>query len=458
MAQLAIALAERGFKVSGSDKEFYDPMATLLLSSEVKCHTGYAASNIALDAALVVIGNSVSYDHPEVLETEKRGIPFTLFPKLIYEMLVQGKHSIVIAGTHGKTTTSAMIAHIFNSAGERPSYFIGGNVRGFERSLKQGSGNWSILEGDEYDSAFFAKVPKFSFYRPNTLIITSVEYDHADIYPDLASINLEFDKLVNSLGSSDRVICCEEGSNLKELIKKWGGAAKCRLLTYGDSKLCNFYINSTRQEGARQFVSAKSKEHGDFEFEVGVPGLHNARNALAAIIASLENGLAKPTVLASLATFKGVMRRQEVKFEGRITLVEDFAHHPTAVKETIDAMKRQFPNRKIWAVFEPRSNTSRRKVFQESYIEAFAAADQVILCEVVKRSIDSDNQLLEVSTLTRAIQDKGVAAATLPNAEAISKHLLAQVHDGDVVLVMSNGSFGGLIERLVEGLKGRFAG
>ncbi len=451
MAQLALALSQRGYQVSGSDKEFYEPMGSLLRRSSITLYEGYAASNISADVSLVVVGNAVSYENVEVQETERRGLAYTLFPKLLAELIIGERHSIVVSGTHGKTSTSAMGAFILSRLGRDPGYFVGGVVRDLEQSLRFGNGAESIVEGDEYDSAFFAKVPKFSFYKPRTLIVTSIEYDHADIYPDLSAIVREFEKMVSALPKGARVIGCADDPTVRELLKKWRARSDIQVISYAVREDADVRVQVIEDCDGVQRARARFLDGTELEFSLKLPGAYNVGNALAVLLALHGLGIAFVESTKALAEFCGVKRRQEIRLENqRVTLIEDFAHHPTAVRETLQGVRARYSKKTIWAIFEPRSNTSRRKVFQQAYIDAFAPANQVVLNKVVSRANDSAENLIDVSDLASAIDARGVPAVALENVDEIVAHVTKNVGNGDIVVVMSNGSFGGLIDRLVK--------
>lgn len=453
MAQLAVLLAGLGYRVSGSDKRFYEPMGSLLRQSPVRICEGYAAENITPDLDLVVIGNVASRSHPEVQQVEKLGLAYTIFPALLYDLLIKGRHSVVCAGTHGKTTTSALAATLFEKLGRQASWFIGGAVNELQESLHCGQGGISVVEGDEYDSAFFAKVPKFAFYRPDTLIVTSVEYDHADIYSSLEQINAEFSRLVLSMPASGTAICCLDDTNLAALAAGWANSASCRLVTYGFHEKADFRIVRSEQHGVLREVAVESGTHGSFSFSLPLPGAHNARNALAVVISALTAGAALDDIRAGLLSFKGVKRRQQVRLDRNgIVVIEDFAHHPTAVQETISAVSEAYPAYRVWAVFEPRSTTSRRKVFQDDYVRAFHGAHRVILSQVESLGGEAEGELLDVASLADKIQASGTSSISLPGAGAIAELVKSEAKPGDLLLVMSNGSFGGLIDLLISGL------
>ncbi|MBN8550146.1 MAG: UDP-N-acetylmuramate dehydrogenase [Deltaproteobacteria bacterium] len=402
----------------------------------------------------MVIGNAVSYGHPEVEQVEQQQLPYSFFPKLLRELIIRDRHSVVVAGTHGKSTTAAMMATVLAKLGDDPSYFIGGVVRDLPASLWRGAGSVSVVEGDEYDSAFFAKVPKFSFYAATTLVITSIEYDHADIYPSLESINAVFTKEVLALPAQSCVLCCSDQENLQTLIAQWRAQARCRIVTYGRSPASEYHLEEVKSVGEAQEMRATTLDGRVLSWKLGVPGAHNALNSLAVLAVADLLKLDVPKVKTALAGFLGVKRRQEVRFDERgITVVEDFAHHPTAVRETLAAMRQRYAGRRLWAVFEPRSNTSRKKVFQVPYVDAFQGADMVVLCQVSARSNDTSSDLIDVGDLGKSIMAQGTPCLVLATAQQIAEQLAKDVTRGDVVLVMSNGSFGGLIDLLIQKLK-----
>ena len=462
MAQLAVVLTERGYQVSGSDKEFYEPMKSLLGRSKVQIKTGYAAHNVPLDAALVVIGNAISYGNLEVDVIEQHNLPYTCFPKILQEVAISGKHSIVVTGTHGKSTTSAMIAALLVQHEIDPSYFIGGIAPGLPNSLAVGRGDFSVVEGDEYDSAFFAKVPKFSFYTPDTAVINAIEYDHADIYPNIEAIEAEFTKLVTGLKASGTAICCTDFVCVKRLVADWKKTAACRIVTFGEDPEADYVITAREPVGMSQNISVRGPGLGELSFFLPMVGSYNARNALAALIVSHTIGLETEKSCEFLSTFHTVKRRQEVRLaKDGVVLMEDFAHHPTAVQQTVEAVREAFPKARIWAVFEPRSNTSRRKVFQDDYIKAFKCADRVIFKNVTARTIDAESDLIDVALLSAAVTASGVSSVCLDDVGAIRAQLWSEIkldptqtQPLDVICVMSNGSFDGLNDLLQADLAG----
>ncbi|MBI4859533.1 MAG: hypothetical protein HY815_04635 [Candidatus Riflebacteria bacterium] len=424
MAQLAVELSRRGYVVSGSDKEFYDPMGSLLRATRVQLFTGYAATNAPAEVDLVVIANAMFYDNPEVQVVEQRDLPYTSFPQIVGEWLIGDRHSIVVAGTHGKTTTTGLIASVLHKAGTDPSYFIGGILDDLPDSLHVGQGRFAAVEGDEYHSAFWARVPKFVFYRSRTLVLNAIEFDHADIYPTLGDVVTAFCSLLTSLASDGVAICCTVFPQVRALLQEVGPGLSCRVVTFGTGERDDYRLVERVQRGATQIVRIESRRLGGLDVALPLMGEHNALNAMATVAALAENGFSPQLIREHLATARTVKRRQQVRLNGTgVVLIEDFAHHPTAVSVTVRAVREVYPDRKLWAVFEPRSNTSRRKVFQEEYERAFDCADQVILANVASKSrMNQDVELMG---------------------------------DTDVVLLMSNGSFGGLPSKLEQALRSR---
>lgn len=452
MAQMSVVLSELGYIVTGSDKEYYEPMKSFLGNSKVKTFLGFDAAHLDDAPHLVLIGNSISVTNVEVIAVEEKKLPYTFFPKLLSETVIQERHSIAVCGTHGKTTTTALNATVLTAAGKNPSYFIGGAAKGLDRSLVIDSGSVSVVEGDEYDSAFFAKVPKFFFYKPKTAIITSLEYDHADIYPNLESIIEVFSKMVHGVPKDGLIICCIDCPNLKKLVPEWQKTALAPIMTYGTAPEADVQIESRSFSGMIQQIHCRLSA-GTITLQLPAIGLHNARNAVATYLACTHAGVSSDAVVKGLQTFKGVKRRQDVRADKNgITLIEDFAHHPTAVHETLGAIREQFIGRRIIAVFEPRSNTSRRKVFQKQYVDAFGSADLVVLSAVTGRDSDKGQELMNVSDLAEDIASLGKESVALDGTQAIFEHVKVTMKSGDVIVVMSNGSFGGLIDLLERAL------
>ncbi len=421
MAQLAVYLSTEGFEVSGSDTDFWEPAGSLLKKSNIKLFKGYEELP---ENDLVVIGNAIRKDNPLLSKV----VRYTSFPQALYETVIKGRKSIVVSGTHGKTTTTALTAWCLKNLD--PSYFIGGSVIGLPSSLHVGKGNLSVVEGDEYDSAFFAKVPKFDFYKPDILLVTSVEYDHADIYPNIEGINKEFTDLV--LSTTDAVVVAMSGDNLKNLSRVW--SSKARLITYGEEGDIVFKRN--------QDLITFNYQGEKIEIRSNLLGEHNAYNAVGSWLVQRLAGVNNPS---GFDTFGGVKRRQEVKLESeKIVIIEDFAHHPTAVRETLKGLKERYSDRKLIVCFEPRSNTSRRKIFENDYKTALLVADSVIVKRVTPRHNDNVNDLFDVDTLV-----KSIGGAALSETDEIIAKVSENLSGRDLVVVMSNGSFDGLTEKLL---------
>lgn len=464
MAPLAVHLASLGFKVSGSDREYYEPMASVLRRSTVVLQTGYDSSHIPEDTRLVVIGNAARRDNVEVCAVEKRRIPYTIFPALAADVLMTGKHGLVVAGTHGKSTTAALAAFTLRSLNSDPSYFVGGEVGGLGDSLHVGAGQYAVIEGDEYFSAFFAHVPKFKFYPANTLIITSLEFDHADIYTNLAEIEEVFKEKVLSLPGDATAFVFIDSPFMHDLALRWERSCRARLITYGVSDKAQLRVVGRSSDGETQRVEVAVPDGSRHSFSIQLSGVHNALNATAVFGSLLMAGFEPDQIAAGMASFGGVRRRQEVRYRDNCTiLIEDFAHHPTAVKLTLAGLKERFPDYSLTAVFEPRSNSSRRKIFQDQYAGAFGAADTLYLSRVAAREGDDVLVLLDVDLLGASLREAGVETLIVESADEAYLRLQAEIagwHKNstsspskNLIVVMSNGSFGGLTQRLQDALQ-----
>jgi UDP-N-acetylmuramate: L-alanyl-gamma-D-glutamyl-meso-diaminopimelate ligase len=455
MAQLAVLLSEKGYVVSGSDKEFYEPMGSFLRSSKVNLLQGYSAQNVPADVDLVVIGNAVSYGHPEVAVCEEKNIPYTCFPAALFEGVIKGHHSIVVAGTHGKSTTTAMIASVLLKCGEDPAYFVGGIAQDLPHSLAQGRGKFSVVEGDEYDSAFFAKVPKFSFYKPDTAIINAIEFDHGDIYQDLAAIKKEFDNLAFSVPSGGALVCCVDFPEVKKSVEQWREKVSAQILTFGEDISADYRIVERKQQGYLQSIRVIGPR-GEFLIKLPAIGAYNARNALAAVVALTNQGVELQKVLDALKTFKSVKRRQEIIYaDDFVTIIEDFAHHPTAVAQTLSAVSESYPGYEIWGAFEPRSATSRRRIFQNEYIQALKLANKILIKTVESRgTIDSGVEFMDVAVICQELANSGVNASAKTSGDEIYSELTKKSDKRRVIVLMSNGAFDNLPKRLSDFFRG----
>lgn len=417
MGQLAVLLKNLGYTVSGSDREFYDPIATLLRDNNINTTKVSETSSIPKEVDIVVIGNSISKDRsPEIKDIVARKLPYTIFPDIVNSLLVKGRHPIVVTGTHGKSTTTSFLATALVKLKKNPGFFIGAKVAGLDTSLVKGAGEYTVLEGDEYDSAFFAKFPKFHFYGPKTLIVTSLEFDHADIYDSLEDIKHEFRELVSNLDEDATLIVCADYPALRSELKVWKEVSKARILTYGFGRAVaklphtKVVYPDITGEGLR----INRYDGLDMLLSNSLFGKHNQLNFTAAFLALTENGVDLVEAASALGSFKGLTRRLEKILDSdKLTVYEDFAHHPTAVKSCINALKESEPNKKLVALFEPRSNTSRRKFFQKEYTEAFLEADEVYIKNVVVRHNDSEDDILNVKKICSDLNKKGVQAKSV---------------------------------------------
>jgi UDP-N-acetylmuramate: L-alanyl-gamma-D-glutamyl-meso-diaminopimelate ligase len=453
MASLAGLLRERGHAVTGSDQDVYPPMSTQLQELGIPVRSPYAAANVPEDADLVVIGNALSRGNPEVETVLDRKQRMTSLPALLAEEFIRGKTSLVVAGTHGKTTTTSILAFLLHRAGKDPSFLIGGIPVDFERSYRLGAGPHMVLEGDEYDCAFFDKRPKFVHYMPDVAVIGNVEYDHADIYPDLASVQRAFVHLLNLVPRRGLVVAGLETPALREILPR----AHCPVETFGLSAEADWRAVEVRpsEEGWRFRLMRKGHDLGDFDFPLA--GEHNLRNALASLAAAAAAGVEPENARAALAVFRGVKRRLEVRGRARgVVLYDDFAHHPTAVRETLRALRAtlaaQPGSGRLVAVFEPRSYTSRTRVFQDEFARAFQDADRVIVAAAHLPAKVPEGQRLSETELVAAIAELGKDARFVPAVDDIVLRLATDLREGDLVVVLSNGGFGGIHEKLLHAL------
>ncbi|HEY6904565.1 MAG TPA: UDP-N-acetylmuramate:L-alanyl-gamma-D-glutamyl-meso-diaminopimelate ligase [Candidatus Acidoferrales bacterium] len=451
MAPVAGMLKERGFHVSGSDVNVYPPASTLLDSLGIAWNEGYRAENLAPAPDLAVIGNAISRGNPEVERILDEKIPYCSMPRIIEDHFLPGHDSIVVAGTHGKTTTTAMLAWIFQTAGRQPDFLIGGVAPNFgDRSYGLGGGKEFIIEGDEYDTAFFDKGPKFLHYHPDELILTSLEYDHADIYPDLAAIALQFRRLVNLVPRRGRILIWGGSRELKEVAAK----AFSPVETFGLAPDCDWQARDiVWDENATRFRAIfRGKEVA--RVSCPVAGTHNVLDALAAIALAHGRGVDRDAIAQALATFQSVRRRMEIKGEAAgVLVVEDFAHHPTAIRLTLEAARMRWPNRRIWVAIEPRSNTMRRKIFQEALPEALSLADIVLFGPVNRAQLLVEGERLSPEGICELIRARGHKAEACDSADDIANRIAPGAKPGDLVLIMSNGGFDGLTAKLLEKLR-----
>lgn len=451
MGTLAGILKRLGHEVTGSDQNVYPPMSTELEKLGVELWNGYSADHLFHKPDLVVIGNAVRKDNVEARAAIDGGFKYLSFTDALAEFFLAGKDSIVVAGTHGKTTTTSLLSRAMMTAEADPSVFVGGIVQHLGGSFRIGHGKHVISEGDEYDTAFFDKTPKFWHYRVKHALITHLEYDHADIYPNVEAVEAAFQKFIELVPRDGTITACASAPRLVKLLPFSKGAP---VETYSLTKPADWTaVNLQRHaDGARFSVQYKGKPH--LEVELPLLGDHNIENALGVIAVCARLGLDRMRTAEGIAEFAGVKRRMELRGEARgVAVIDDFAHHPTAVKATIGAAKQRYPGRRIIAVFEPRSQTSRRKVFQKDYEEAFGQADQVYISQPFGTEGLRADERFDPSELCDSLVKRGIPAETLPNVDAIVSAIERLAKPGDVALIMSNGGFGGIHDKLLAALR-----
>ncbi len=458
MASLAGLLQLQGHRISGSDAAAYPPMSDLLHSMGIPVLEPYAEANLTPAPDLVVIGNALSRGNPEVERVLDERIPFTSMAALLREEFLKDRVSLVIAGTHGKTTTTSMLAWIYQTAAcdipaLEPSFLIGGVAENFSSSFQLRPTQNFILEGDEYDTAFFDKGPKFLHYFPDALILTHVEYDHADIYANLDAVKTAFKRLVNLIPRRGVIVAYDAGENVSDCIAH----AFCRVERYGFFEQSDWRIRNLRYENG---LMRWEIHHGGAlwaDLEMHMAGEHNALNATAAAALAAGQGISADVISTALATFKSVKRRLETRARiADITVIEDFAHHPTAIRETLRTLRAVYPHSRLWAVLEPRSNTLRRKVLASDLVESLRLADRVILADVYQQHRIPEEERLQPEEVVQSLNKSGAEAELLADADAIVASITPQLGAGDVVAILSNGGFGGIYEKLPARLLKRF--
>jgi UDP-N-acetylmuramate: L-alanyl-gamma-D-glutamyl-meso-diaminopimelate ligase len=453
MSPLAGMLKESGYHVTGSDTGVYPPASIFLDKLGINYSHSFDAANLQPPPDLVIVANIIARGNSELEETLEKKIPYRSLPETLEEIFLPGKHSVVVSGTHGKTTTTAMLAWIFHVAGKQPTFLVGGVAENFGKSYGLGDGREMILEGDEYETAFWDRGPKFFHYHPDDLVITSLEFDHADIYRDFETYQLAFKRLVNLVPRNGRVVIWGDTQDSGPALRAAAEKAFCPVHTYGFCKENEWIAGEpvATEDGMHFEVFRGRKSFG--KFHLAASGKHNVLNALAAIVVAQGRGISVAKIQEALKTFKSVKRRLDVKGEfGGIVVVDDFAHHPTAVRATVAAARGRWPGRRLWAILEPRSNSMRRKVFQDALPAALATGDKVILgCVHNAKQLGDDNRL-DPEHVADDVRKLGVDAKVFGDAEAIAEHLASNGKSGDLFLIMSNGSFDGLCQKLVEKL------
>jgi UDP-N-acetylmuramate: L-alanyl-gamma-D-glutamyl-meso-diaminopimelate ligase len=445
MASVAAALQERGFKISGSDENVYPPMSNFLQEKGITAKEGYRAENIPADTDMVVIGNAMKRGNPEVEAVLNRKLFYLSLPEVLKNYFLRGRHNLVVTGTHGKTTTTALLAWIMEKAGRKPGYLIAGLPKNFGQGARLNDSKYFVIEGDEYDTAFFDKRSKFIHYLPELLIVNNIEFDHADIFKDLDEVKLSFRRLLNIVPQNGMVLLNGDDPNCVEVAKD----CLAQMVEVGFSKNCAQRIRDVA------YSSAGSRFRlGEETFEIPLIGEFNVHNAAMAVMAARFYDVPTAKIKSALKSFAGVARRLEVRGEARgVKVIDDFGHHPTAVAHTLEALRHSYRGQRLWAVFEPRSNTTRRAVFQEQLPEAFKFADGVFISQVAKLEQIPENERLKPERVVAAIAKNGRHAFYERNADAIVDRIVPMLRPKDVVVVFSNGGFDNIHEKLLMRLK-----
>ncbi|HEY2569240.1 MAG TPA: UDP-N-acetylmuramate:L-alanyl-gamma-D-glutamyl-meso-diaminopimelate ligase [Candidatus Udaeobacter sp.] len=445
MGSVAAALRERGFKVTGSDQNVYPPMSTFLQEKEISLKQGYRAENIPRDADVVVIGNAMKRGNPEVEAVLNRKLLYLSLPEVLKNYFLRGRHNLVVTGTHGKTTTTALLAWIMEKAGRKPGYVIGGLPKNLGQGARLNDSKYFVIEGDEYDTAFFDKRSKFIHYLPELLIINNIEFDHADIFKNLDEIKLSFRRLINVVPQNGMVLVNGDDANCVEVAKD----CFAQMIEVGFSKNCAQRIGDVScSAGGSKF------KLGDETFEIPLVGEFNVRNAAMAAIAARFYDVPKSKIESAFKSFSGIARRQELRGEARgVKVIDDFGHHPTAIAYTLEALRHRYRGSRLWAVFEPRSNTTRRAVFQQQLPDALKLADGVFISQVAKLEQIPEKERLNPERVVAAIAKAGRPAFYERSADAILDRIVPMLRPSDVVAVFSNGGFDNIHEKLLTRLK-----
>lgn len=449
MGALAGMFKEAGFEVTGSDHKTYPPMSTLLSEQGIPVSEGFRPENLSYRPDLVVVGNAVSRDNPEVAALLDQALPYCSLPQALNRFFMDGKGALVVTGTHGKTTTSALLAWVLAMVGLDPSFLVGGILGNLGRSFNIGAGPYFVVEGDEYDTAFFDKGPKFLHYMPSRAILTSIEFDHADIYRDLAHVRKAFSDFVMAMPEEALLVSHYGDPTVRELVAQ----APCWTAPYGFGKGPIWGIENVRLDPPWTFFEVSKRGEPFGAFKVSLMGRHNLLNTLAVIAVADDLQIPPDLIASALETFQGVRRRQEIRgVKGGIMVMEDFAHHPTEVRETLAAARSFYPEKRIVAVFEPRTNSSRRKVFQVEYAESFHMADLVCIRRPPLLEKIPVEERFSSEQLAQDLRDRGKEAHYFPDTEAIVKHIVTVAKPDDLILIMSNGGFDNIHERLLNRL------
>jgi UDP-N-acetylmuramate: L-alanyl-gamma-D-glutamyl-meso-diaminopimelate ligase len=456
MASLAGMLQARGHRVTGSDQNVYPPMSTQLHSLGIPVAHGFKSENLSPAPDCVIVGNAIPRGNPEVEETLKRKLLYRSQAEVLKEEFIRGRHSLVVAGTHGKTTTTSIASWVMDQGQLNPGFMIGGVAQNFGTSFRVTESDYFVIEGDEYDTAYFDKGPKFMHYLPELAIVNNIEFDHADIYTDLNAVKLAFRRFMNLVPANGKLIAGWDSPNVRAVVESMGSRLFTTIETFGFSEDAKWQVRNADFSGELSSFEVFRDNSAWGQFQTPLLGEFNLLNCLAVIIAADAWGLTKDAIHDALVTFKNVKRRAEIRGEHRgVTVIDDFAHHPTAVRETLRALRTRYSSRRLIAVFEPRSWSSRLAVFQNDYAQAFAPADYVVIADVFdSQKVSEKGRALDTAELIRSVQQNGKPALALPDADAIVNHLLPELREGDVVAIMSNGGFGGIHDKLLDLLRG----
>jgi len=445
MGAVAAALQERGFKVTGSDESIYPPMSTFLEERGIKLHQGYAKENIPADADIIVIGNAMKRGNPEVEAVLNRKLFYLSLPEVLRNYFLRGKHNLVVTGTHGKTTTTSLLTWIMEKGGRKPGYLIGGIPKNLDQGARLNDSKYFVIEGDEYDTAFFDKRSKFIHYLPELVIVNNIEFDHADIFKDIDEIKLSFKRLLNIVPENGMVLINGDDRNCVEVAKD----CRAQMVEVGFSKNC-----AQRIRDIAYSPNGSRFKLGDDVYEIPLAGEFNIRNAAMAATAARFYDVPKAKIDSALKSFQGIARRQEIRGEARgVKVIDDFGHHPTAIAQTLHALRHRFPGQRLWAIFEPRSNTTRRVVFQDELPRAFESADGVFISQVARLEQIPENERLHPEAVVNAISKDGRPAFYEKNADAIVDRIVPLLEKKDVVIVFSNGGFDNIHEKLLRKLR-----
>lgn len=450
MASLAGMLKQRGFRLTGSDVAAYPPMSDFLAALGIRLMQPFAEKNLQPRPDVVVVGNAISRGNVELEYVLNHKIRLQSLPQVLHQEFLHGRDVIAIAGTHGKTTTTSMLAWIFEVAGRKPNFLVGGIAENFHRSFGLGGGENFVIEADEYDTAFFDKGPKFLHYFPDSVLLTSVEFDHADIYKDLDAVKIAFKRLVNLVPQRGRILAWDGSANVDECVSK----AFCPVERYGFGERSRWRAVDLRFEPSRTTWNIIHNGQRWAEFEFALAGEYNVLNATAAAAMAASYGIAAEVIADALRSFKSVKRRLEVRAEvNGITIVDDFAHHPTAIVQTLRALRTRYPGRRLWAILEPRSNTLRRKVLQPELACSLAVADEIVIAAIFKPEAIPENERLDPENVVALLHKGNKPARALATADEIVDTIAPELRPGDVVAILSNGGFGSIYEKLPQRVK-----